>query len=292
MALTLRNNKVAVVGLGAIGSPVAVNLAKKGVSVEVWNRTKGKCLSAINAGAKEVLELENIDSAIVLTALPDLSQVESLLENGLTKALQPGDFLVVMGTVSPVAIKVLGEKLSERGVHLVDAPVSGGDVGAQNGTLSIMVGGTEEEFNTLLDTFNKVGSTIKHLGPLGAGEMAKACNQIVVAVTLSALAEAVTLGRKAGLNSETLVEILSGGLANSQVLQVKKEKILSSDFTPGGSAVFQLKDLRFALEAGVDSGTSLPTTKIVTELFQSLVESGDGQLDHSAIIREIERRSN
>jgi 2-hydroxy-3-oxopropionate reductase len=292
MEITLRNNKIAVVGLGAIGSPVAVNLAKKGVKVEVWNRSKEKCANAIAAGATEISELENIDSAIVLTALPDLSQVEALLAGGLDKALKSGDFLVVMGTVSPVAIKTLGAHLASRGIHLVDAPVSGGDVGAQNGTLSIMVGGTEEEFNILLDTFKKVGSTIKHLGPLGAGEMAKACNQIVVAVTLSALAEAVTLGRKAGLNSETLIEILTGGLANSQVLQVKKEKILTSDFTPGGSAAFQLKDLNFALEAGVDTGVSLPTTSIVAELFKSLVEAGDGQLDHSSIVREIERRSN
>ena len=292
MAITLRNNKVAVVGLGAIGSPVAVNLAKKGVHVEVWNRSKEKCANAIAAGATEVSELENIDAAIVLTALPDLTQVETLLEIGLNKALKSGDLLVVMGTVSPVAIKTLGKNLASRGIHLVDAPVSGGDVGAQNGTLSIMVGGTEEEFNVLFETLNKVGSTIKHLGPLGAGEMAKACNQIVVAVTLSALAEAVTLGRKAGLNSETLIEILSGGLANSQVLQVKKEKILTNDFTPGGSAAFQLKDLNFALEAGEETGTSLPTTSIVAELFKSLIEAGDGQLDHSSIVREIERRSN
>ena len=292
MAITLRNSKVAVVGLGAIGSPVAVNLAKKGVTVEVWNRSKEKCANAIAAGATEVSELENIDSAIVLTALPDLSQVETLLASGLNKALKSGDFLVVMGTVSPVAIKALGRSLSSRGVHLVDAPVSGGDVGAQNGTLSIMVGGTEEEFNALLETFYKVGSTIKHLGPLGAGEMAKACNQIVVAVTLSALAEAITLGRKAGLDTETLIEILSGGLANSQVLQVKKEKILSNNYAPGGSAAFQLKDLNFALEAGVATGTSLPTTAIVADLFRSLIEAGDGQLDHSSIVREIERRSN
>lgn len=292
MAITLRNKKVAVVGLGAIGSPVAVNLAKKGLPVEVWNRSKEKCANAVAVGAEEISELENIDSAIVLTALPDLSQVETLLDNGLLKALKSGDFLVVMGTVSPVGIKSLGEKLNKSGIHLVDAPVSGGDVGAQNGTLSIMVGGTEEEFNVLLETFRKVGGTIKHLGPLGAGEMAKACNQIVVAVTLSAIAEAITLGRKAGLDAEILIEILSGGLANSQALQVKKEKLLSNDFTPGGSAAFQLKDLNFALEAGKATGTSLPTTEIVADLFRSLIEAGDGQLDHSSIVREIERRSN
>ena len=292
MAIELRNNKVAVVGLGAIGSPVAVNLSKKGASVEVWNRSKPALAAAISAGAIEVEKLENLDSAIVLTTLPDLSQVESVLENGLLKALKAGDILVVMGTVSPVAIKTLGQKLNKSGIHLVDAPVSGGDIGAQNGTLSIMVGGSKDEFETLLPVFNLVGKTIKHLGSLGAGEMAKACNQIVVAVTLSALAEAVTLGRKAGLDTETLLDILAGGLANSQVLKVKREKIESGDFTPGGSAAFQLKDLNFALEAGVETGTALPTTTVVTQLFESLIISGDGELDHSSIIREIERRSN
>lgn len=291
MALKLRNQKVAVIGLGAIGAPVAVNLAKKGASVEVWNRSKGALGGAITAGATVVEDLAQIDAAIVLTALPDLEQVESVLANGLQSALKPGDILVVMGTVSPVAIKQLGIKLNQFGIHLVDAPVSGGDVGAQNGTLSIMVGAELEEFEALLPTFKLIGTTVRHLGPLGTGEMAKACNQIVVAVTLSAIAEAITLGRNAGLDIQVLLDILEGGLANSQVLNVKREKIESGDFTPGGSAAFQLKDLNFAIEAGIETGTALPTTQTVTSLFEALVAFGDGQLDHSSIIREIERRS-
>lgn len=291
MALVLRNSKVAVIGLGAIGSPVAVNLAKKGAQVEVWNRSESATEMAVFAGAKRVASLAEIDAAIVLTALPDLTQVESVLNSGLRDALKKGDILVVMGTVSPVAIKVLGEKLSKDGIHLVDAPVSGGDVGAQNGTLSIMVGATEIEFQTLLPTFNLIGQTIRHLGPLGAGEMAKACNQIIVAVTLTAIAEAVTLGRKAGLDTHTLLDIFSGGFANSHVLSVKRERIEKGDFTTGGSAAFQLKDLRFALEAGNETGTELPATQKVTELFEALIAAGDGELDHSAIIKEIERRS-
>jgi 2-hydroxy-3-oxopropionate reductase len=291
MALILRNNKVAVIGLGAIGSPVAVNLAKKGANVEVWNRSDAATKDAVQAGAKKVSDLQNIDAAIVLTALPDLSQVESVLAAGLREALKKGDILVVMGTVSPVAIKKLGAELSASGIHLVDAPVSGGDVGAQKGTLSIMVGSTDEEFETLLPVFNLVGETIRHLGPLGAGEMAKACNQIIVAVTLTAIAEAVTLGRRAGLDTHTLLDIFSGGFANSHVLSVKRERIENGDFTPGGSATFQLKDLRFALEAGVETGTDLPATQRVTELFEALIAAGDGELDHSSIIKEIERRA-
>ncbi len=228
-----------VAGLGAIGLPVAINLAKS---------------------------------------------------NGLEASMKSGDVLVVMGTVSPIQVAALATRLAAKGIRLLDAPVSGGDVGAQNGTLSIMVGGDANDLADALPTFQKIGQTIRHLGPVGAGEMAKACNQIVVAATLTAIAEAVTLGRRAGLDTTALIDILAGGLAASQALSVKRSKIESNDYTPGGAASFQLKDLRFALEAGAATGTSLTMTEEVTRLYASLVESGDGGLDHSGIIREIERR--
>lgn len=289
--MTLRNDRVAVVGLGAIGLPVAKNLAKAGVDVQVWNRSDAKAEAAVAAGATRITDLKDIDAAIVLTVLPDMPQVLDVLKNGLNDALKPGDILVIMGTVSPVAVPELGKELAARGVHLLDAPVSGGDVGAQNATLSIMVGGDADVLALVEPTFLKIGSTVRLLGPLGSGELAKACNQIVVAVTLTALAEAVTLARKAGLDTKVVLDILAGGLANSQALTVKREKIESDDYRPGGSAVFQLKDLRFALEAGKSSGTALPVTEEVTKLFESLVAAGDGELDHSSIVREIERRS-
>ena len=289
--MKLRNDRVAVVGLGAIGLPVAKNLAKAGVDVQVWNRSDAKAEAAVAAGATRISNLADIDAAIILTVLPDMPQVLELLKAGLNDALKPGDVLVIMGTVSPVAVPELGTELAARGVHLLDAPVSGGDVGAQNATLSIMVGGDADVLALVEPTFFKIGSTVRLLGPLGSGELAKACNQIVVAVTLTALAEAVTLARKAGLDTKVVLDILAGGLANSQALTVKREKIESDDYRPGGSAVFQLKDLRFALEAGKNSGTALPVTEEVTKLFESLVAAGDGELDHSAIVREIERRS-
>jgi 2-hydroxy-3-oxopropionate reductase len=289
--MKLRNNSVAVIGLGAIGLPIAKNLAKAGVTVQVWNRSDSKADEAVSVGAQRVLQLSDIDSAIVLTVLPDMPQVLEVLEAGLLEALKPGDVLVIMGTVSPVAVPELGAKLSAAGIHLLDAPVSGGDVGAQNATLSIMVGGDPEVLALIEPTFLKIGSTVRHLGPLGSGELAKACNQIVVAVTLTALAEAVTLARKAGLETKVVLDILAGGLANSQALTVKREKIEADDYRPGGSAVFQLKDLRFALEAGKNSGTALPVTEEVTKLFEALIAAGDGELDHSGIIREIQRRS-
>jgi len=291
MAEVKREERVAVIGLGAIGLPVAINLSKKSTFVQVWNRSDASAQAAIASGAHRIDSLASIDASIVLTVLPDMSQVLELLNQGLEAALKSGDILVVMGTVSPIAMRELGTRLAIRGVHVLDAPVSGGDVGARDATLSIMVGGDAAVLEKVRPTFEKIGSTVRHLGPLGAGQLAKACNQIVVATTLTALAEAVNLGRNAGLDDSVLLDILAGGLANSQVLTVKREKIESGDFIPGGSAVFQLKDLRFALEAGKDTHTALPVTEKVTELFTSLVEAGDGELDHSAIVREIMRRS-
>ena len=289
--MALRNNKVTVVGLGAIGLPVAINLAKSGAPTFVWNRSQTPTDKAVAAGATQFKNLSDNDSAIVLTVLPDLPQVDEVLANGLEESMKSGDVLVVMGTVSPIKVAELAKRLSTKGIRLLDAPVSGGDVGAQKATLSIMVGGDAKDLADVLPTFEKIGQTIRHLGPVGAGEMAKACNQIIVAATLTAIAEAITLGRRAGLDTTVLIDILAGGLAGSQALNVKRSKIESNDYTPGGAANFQLKDLRFALEAGAATGTSLTMTEEVTKLYTALVESGNGGLDHSGIIREIERRS-
>lgn len=291
MATVDRSERVAVVGLGAIGLPVAINLSQKKTFTQVWNRSDAAAERAAKAGAHRIEKLSDIDAALVLTVLPDMSQVITLLDDGLEAALKSGDIFVVMGTVSPIAMRELGARLEAKGVRVLDAPVSGGDIGAHNATLSIMVGGDPATLEEIRPIFEKIGSTVRHLGPLGAGQLAKACNQIVVATTLTALAEAVNLGRNAGLDDSVLLDILAGGLANSQVLTVKREKIESGDFTPGGSAVFQLKDLKFALEAGIDTHTALPVTEKVAELYESLVAAGDGQLDHSAIVREIMRRS-
>jgi 2-hydroxy-3-oxopropionate reductase len=289
--VTLRNDRVTVIGLGAIGLPLAINLAKSGTSTLVWNRSQEPADKAVAAGATQFKNLSDNDSAIVLTVLPDLPQVDEVLANGLEESMKSGDVLVVMGTVSPIKVAELAKRLATKGIRLLDAPVSGGDVGAQNATLSIMVGGDAKDLADVLPTFEKIGQTIRHLGPVGAGEMAKACNQIIVAATLTAIAEAVTLGRRAGLDTTVLLDILAGGLAGSQALNVKRSKIESNDYTPGGAANFQLKDLRFALEAGAATGTSLTMTEEVTKLYTALVESGNGGLDHSGIIREIERRS-
>ena len=275
---------VAVIGLGAIGLPVAVNLAKAGFVVQVWNRTGGRAQRAIDQGAVEVGSPADIDARVVLTVLPDTPQLDEVLAQGLESALSPGDVLVVMSTVSPQAVRQLGERLgSSCGAHVVDAPVSGGDVGAWDATLSIMIGGEPEPVAVCWPIFEAAGSRLRHLGPLGSGQVAKLSNQIIVGATLAAIGEAINLARAAGLDDRMVVEALSGGLAGSRALDTKGEKILSGDFTPGGAASHQLKDLRYATAAASELGLAHPLTAAVTELYEQLIDSGFGELDQSAI---------
>jgi 2-hydroxy-3-oxopropionate reductase len=228
---------------------------------------------------------------VVLTMLPDLPQVEEVLrrDDGLQAGMNQGSVLVVMGTVSPVAVRDLGVRLEPAGVAVVDAPVSGGDVGAEQATLSIMVGGRPEDVTRVRPYLEAMGTTVDHLGPLGAGQLAKACNQIVVAATLTALSEALVLARRGGLDPQRVFAVLGGGLAASRVLEVKGPKLLGGDFRPGGAAAFQHKDLGFALAAAREEGVALPLTALVDQLYGAARWNGFGDDDHSVVVRVIER---
>ncbi len=283
--------KVGVIGLGVMGLPMAKNLVNAGFEVEVWNRSQPAIEKAKAAGATAVAELKDFSAPIILTVLPDIHEVREVLKNGLQTALAPRSILVIMGTVSPQAIVELEKELTAHQIRLVDAPMSGGDVGAINATLSLMVGTDAATFDELSPVFAALGKTVRLVGPVGAGQLTKACNQAIVAINLTALGEAITLARKSGLDTKAVFDILAGGLANSQVLNIKREKIESGDFTPGGFSKFQLKDLNYATQTGHEHGVDMPVTNLVRDLFKDLVEHGDGELDHSAIIREIERRS-
>ena len=285
------SERVAVIGLGAMGLPIAINLVKAGFDTEVWNRSPDAIARAVSAGAREINALDQCNSTVVLTVLPDINEVEEILSRGLHAALKTDAILVVMGTVSPNAVIELAKRLAVDGIHVVDAPMSGGDIGAQQASLSIMVGADPEIFDRLAPVFEAIGTTIRLLGLVGSGQVAKAANQIVVAATLAAIGEAITLARRSGLDPKTMLDILSGGLANSQALIIKREKIESGDFQPGGISRYQLKDLRIALEAASSQGLDFLVTDAVTRLYADLVDHGDGELDHSAIVREIERRS-
>ncbi len=283
---------VAVIGLGAMGLPIASNLAKAGYPTQAWNRSSEPREKAKAQGVDTREQLSDIDARVVLITLPDLPQLIELLDKGLQSALKPGDFLVVMSTVSPVEIISFAAAQKELGITVIDAPMSGGELGAQEARLSIMVGGDQSSFDALKPIFDVLGKTIILLGPVGAGQLTKAANQIVVAINLAAIGEAVTLARRAGLDASKVLEIFAGGLANSAVLQLRRPKIEAMEFPAGGKSKFLLKDLHFAQDAAISSGTELPVTALVTALYAQLIEHGDGELDHSAIIREIEKLSN
>jgi 2-hydroxy-3-oxopropionate reductase len=277
----------AFLGLGRMGLPMSINLARAGITVRAWNRSP-KAVPTVDGYTVEPSAAAAIEGAdLILTMLPDLHQVRATCEDLLT----PGSLLVVMGTVSPVAVTEWAAELAERDVALVDAPVSGGDVGAQTGQLSVMVGATPEDLERVRPALEAMSSTIRHLGPVGSGQLAKACNQIVVAATLTALGEAATLGARGGLDVAALLDVLAGGLAGSRALETKRQLISSHDFRPGGSAAFQHKDLGFALEAGRSAGVALPVTAVVDQLFGSMRWTGHGEDDHSGIMQVIEALS-
>jgi 2-hydroxy-3-oxopropionate reductase len=284
-----RTADVAVIGLGAIGLPVCSNLGLAGFRVQGWNRTPERARRAVDSGATIAPDLASIDAPVVLTVLPDMPQVQEVLDAGLAAALRPGDVLVVMGTVSPSSMRRLAARMVDAGVSVIDAPVSGGDVGAWEGTLSIMVGGTAGDLDRCRPVLAAISSRLEHLGPLGSGQLAKACNQIIVGATLAAIGEALTLGRAAGLNETQLLDVLQAGMAGSRAMEIKREKYLSGDFSPGGSVANQLKDLRIALDAANALGYPLLLTTVVADEYQSLSDSGDSGLDHSAVILASQR---
>jgi 2-hydroxy-3-oxopropionate reductase len=217
--------------------------------------------------------------------LPDLPHVREILAgpDGLS-AGSAMTHLVVMGTVSPQRVRELGEELAAAGVSLVDAPVSGGTKGALAGTLAISAGADEPAFETVRPYLEAMGGLVLRMGPLGAGSLTKACNQLVVAGTVAALAEAVHLGEQGGLNTAALLDILGAGLARSEVLAQKRVHFVTSDFTGGGPADYLLKDLRIVLESGAAATAVLPVAAVITQLCQSVVARGDGRLDSSSLL--------
>jgi 2-hydroxy-3-oxopropionate reductase len=287
--------KVGFVGLGIMGAAMAKNLLGAGHELVVHNRTRAKAEGLAGHGAavadspKEVAERSNV----IVTMLPGPPEVEEVIagDNGLLEGAGEGSLIVDMSTSSPLLARELSRTAKGRGIGMLDALVSGGDVGAIDGTLSIMVGGEEDDFERARPLFGVMGETVVHVGGAGAGQTVKACNQVVVALVIEAVSEALVLGSKAGVAPERLVEVLSGGLAASKVLHIKGEKLLSRDFAPGGKVEYHRKDLGIALAAGREHGAALPVTALVDQIFGALVTKGRGGWDHSALITLIEEWS-
>jgi len=285
--------KIGFVGLGIMGRPMARNLMEDGYELVLYNRTEEKAEELAQEGTAEVAGsprevAENSD--IIITMLPDSPQVEEVLagEGGVLEGLGEGSLIVDMSTISPVVTKELAAKAGERGASMLDAPVSGGDVGAINGELSIMVGGSEEDFERAKPLFDVMGKVATLVGPVGSGQVVKACNQIVVALNIEAVSEALVLGSKAGVAPEKVVEALSGGLAGSAVMEAKKEKFFGHDFEPGFKIELHHKDLGIALAAGREYGVALPVTAIVDQMLEASKARGRGDRDHSALLTLLE----
>ena len=284
---------VGFIGLGIMGKPMAENLIEAGYDLVAYNRTREKAENLDGATVAESPKEVAEQSDVIITMLPDSPQVEEVLagESGVFEGIQKGALIVDMSTISPVVTEELSENAKEHDASMLDAPVSGGDVGAIGGTLAIMVGGSEEDFERALPLFEVMGANVTHVGPTGTGQVVKAANQIVVALTIEAVSEALVLGSKGGVAPEKILDVLGGGLAGNKVMEVKREKMLGHSFDPGFRIELHHKDLGIALAAGREYGVTLPVTAIVDQMLETLKMRGKGDRDHSAILTLIEESS-
>ena len=283
---------VGFIGLGIMGRPMARNLLKAGYSLVVHSRSRGPVDEIVKAGATAAGSAKDVaaQSDVLITMLPNSPDVEqvALGPGGIIEGARRGMIVADMSTISPLVSQKVGKALEAKGVAMLDAPVSGGEKGAIDGTLSIMVGGDKATFERVLPIFQAMGKTITLLGPLGFGGFTKLANQIIVAVNLTALAEALTLGKKAGLDRELLLTALAGGLAGSKCLDQKKPNYIANTYNPGFKIDLHYKDLGLIMESARALGVPLPATAVVQELFNALRVKGRGGLDHSGVITLLE----
>ncbi|MGR0160123.1 NAD(P)-dependent oxidoreductase [Paenarthrobacter nitroguajacolicus] len=287
----MTSQRVGFVGLGLMGAPMASNIASAGWSVTAWNRTDAvfRRLPSVQRAAN-VAELRNDD--VIIFMLPDLPFIEEaavdLLESWRDQPPKPGTAVVIMSSVSPTAVQLFGETVrqaSSGNAVVVDAPVSGGTAGAQSGSLAIMVGATENQFQALKPLLETMGTTVRRMGPLGSGSLAKACNQLIVGTTTAALAEAAELAERSGMDVHALYEVLSGGLAGSRVLDNVGPRLAAKDYAPTGPAKFMHKDLGFVLTSAEAVGAAVPLATAAIDLYAELKRQGLGDQD-LAVVRQ------
>ncbi len=283
---------VAFIGLGLMGRPMATNLLTAGFPVTVYNRSRPAVDALAAMGATVGASPGELAPAsdVVITMLPDAPDVEGVLAGagGVFAHARPETLVIDMSTIAPRAARRLHGAARERGLRMLDAPVSGGDKGAKAGTLSIMVGGAREDFERARPVFEALGKTITLCGPPGAGQLVKACNQIVAAIVLEAVSEALVFARAAGVDPEVMMRVLQGGMAHTRLMEVRGPTMAAHVFSPGFKAAHHLKDLRIVQEEAQAMGVGLPVTAQVREMFERLVARGDGALDNSAILTVVE----
>jgi 2-hydroxy-3-oxopropionate reductase len=280
--------RIGFIGLGIMGKPMAANLVAAGYEVTVHNRSRGAVDELVEAGAKAAdgSAAAAAEADVVITMLPDSPDVEAVVlgEGGVAEGIRSGALFVDMSTIAPATSRQVHAALAERGVEAVDAPVSGGEPAAVDGQLSIMAGGSEAAVQRAEPIFAELGKATTHIGGPGAGQVAKAANQVVVALTIQAVAEALTLASKADVDPARVREALLGGFAQSKILEAHGQKMLDDAFKPGFRIELHRKDVGIALDTARDQGVALPATAGVAEQFNALIAQGSGGLDHSALV--------
>ncbi len=277
MAIT----RVGFIGLGIMGAPMASHLVRAGFEVAVWNRTASRCDPLAELGATIASSPSEVAaySEVTISCVTNSPDVEAIVfgPGGLIEGAKPGSVYIDMSTISPAVARKVGAALAERGVAMLDAPVSGGDVGAKAGTLAIMVGGEADVFERCLPVLQAMGKTIVHVGPGGSGQVVKLCNQVAGGLNLLAMSEAITLARRSGVDPSKMLEVVSAGAAGSWMLSNLAPRAVKGDFAPGFMVELQQKDLGLVLESAAESSTSLPGTALVQQLFRTLEARGRGK---------------
>jgi len=285
--------RIGFIGLGIMGKPMARNLLKAGYPLVVHNRSRASVEELSREGARAAGSPQEVaqGSDVVITMLPDSPDVEQVVlgAKGVIEGVRQGMLLVDMSTVAPSTSLKLHRAMAERQVQALDAPVSGGEIGAREATLSIMVGGDEGAFQRALPILQAMGKNIVRVGGPGAGQVAKACNQVIVALTIQAVAEALTLARKCGVDPGKVREALLGGFAQSRILEVHGKRMIDRAFQPGFRMRLHRKDLAIALQTGKEQGVALLATAQAAELMDSLLAQGKGELDHSGLALLVEQ---
>ena len=288
-------DRIGFIGLGIMGKPMAHNLLAAGFELTVHSRGVASVDELVESGAARGSEPAEVAAAsdITITMLPDTLDVELVLAGvrGVIDGAAAGSLVIDMSSIDPGATRTMAAAFEARGVAMLDAPVSGGERGAIDATLSIMVGGSDDAFVRAAPVFEALGKNIVRIGPSGAGQVAKACNQLVVAATIEAVAEALLLAERSGVDAAKVREALLGGFAGSKILEVHGQRMLDRSFAPGFRVRLHRKDARIVQEAAAATGTPIPAFAVVAEQLQEAVSAGDGELDHSALFVELERRA-
>ena len=288
--------KVGYIGLGIMGKPIAHNLIKAGFPLIVHNRSRSKVQELVEFGAIEAFSPAEVASQVdvVFTNLPDTPDVElvTLGKNGIIDGAHEGLIFIDNSTIKPGTSRFIASKLAEKGILSLDAPVSGGDIGAVNGTLAIMVGGPYEALEKARPLLEAIGKVITHVGDFGAGQIAKACNQIMVAAQMVAMGELLVFAQKAGADPRKVVEAIRGGAAQCWTLDVKPQRLFSGNRQPGFKAYMQSKDLNIVMDTAREYGIPLLSAALDTQLFAAMLQNGMQDLDNSAVIGIIENLAN